>query len=102
MSKSEQDTIWFIYTGGNHLADQMIADTDKLGPEDECLEVLCADRHKRDMWRCPDYEFVRIFEEAAKQIAPVPYKIYRRQGQYGEVQERWFGLRHHKIKALTA
>lgn len=98
---SKQNITWFIHTGGNGLADAMIADTGKLGPDDECREMLCTDGHERDLWRCPDYEFVRIFEQAAQQIAPVSYKIFCRKGQHGQIRERGFDPKHnHRLRRI--
>lgn len=85
--KTAANTTWFIYTGGNRLAEDMIAGTGRIGPEDECPDMLCADKITRFLIRCPDAAFVAAFEEAAKDIQPVPYKIFRKVGPSGKIEE---------------
>ena len=82
------DTTWFIFTGGNRFADCMISDTGQIGPEDECPDMVCSDGQTRNLIRCPNHGFVAVFEEAAKAIAPVNYKIFRKVGREGKIEER--------------
>ena len=87
------ETTWFIYTGGDPLANSIINDSGKIGPDDECPDMLCADGRRRDLYRCPDHQFTVEFRRTAQNIQPVTFKIFCKQGDHGKIREWTFPKR---------
>ncbi len=76
---------WFIDPRGNEMANEILGRS--LQDENAYTEQECADGKKRNVYRCPDYEFVANFERKAK-AKELVYKVYVRTGLHGKLRPR--------------
>ena len=88
----------FIYTGGNLLANQMLAE--KLSDEDACPDQLCSDGEVRDLWRC-DRKHVREMEEASEGMPQIYFRIFVREGMHGKIRPWTFGRKKKIARRMT-
>ena len=74
---------WFIDTKGDPRTNRLVAS--ELDEWYECRGKLCQDGVSRNLWRCPNREFVRNFQRTAD-ANKYPYDIYDREGDYGPIR----------------
>ena len=94
---SKRDYVWLIDPRGDDVANEMLGKS--LGDENAYTEQLCQDGRKRDMYRCPDHEFVANFERAAER-KKLRYQVYVRVGRNSPA--RPWGFVHPKKKSEPA
>ena len=93
METTSNIATWYIYTGGDQLANNIINDSGKIGQEDECPDMLCEDGKRRDLYRCPDHQYIVEFGRTTASISPVSFKIFVQQGVNGKIREWKFPKR---------
>jgi hypothetical protein len=74
---------WFIDPKGDPKTNQILSNS--LSPENACNDKLCQDGERRNLWRCPNYEFIANFKRMAK-ANKLPYDLYVREGTYGPLR----------------
>jgi len=74
---------WFIDPKGDPRTNRLVAS--ELSEWNECRDKLCEDGKSRNLWCCPDREFVRNFQRTAD-ASKYPYDVYVREGNYGPVR----------------
>ena len=70
-------TVWYIDPQGDKRSNLMLSNS--LPAENACEGLLCEDKVSRDLWRCPNWEYVRNFSRNADQNK-MKYAIYNKTG----------------------
>lgn len=78
-------TYWFIDPTGQKEVNEALSR--ELPEEDSCTDVICADNVRRDLWLCPNHEFVaKVLRRFNRR--QYHYMVYIRNGRSGKIR-RW-------------
>lgn len=73
--RKRRETVWYIEPFGG--ANEVLAR--ELDGMEASRGVVCSDGMRRDVWRCPDYAFVRKFMDAATSFG-LEYRVWKQEG----------------------
>jgi len=89
-----QNTIWYVYTGGDELANKTVSRI--ISAENICYRMPCADGKKRTLWKCDDHLIVTAFENA-RDSSGLKIQVFEQRGLHGKIRLSFIRKKRQKV-----